>query len=170
MFARHKVAANLAMVLMVMAGIWVLTQLNVQLNPPRDHSRASVGIVWRGARAEDVEKLITVPLEQQLRMRPGVKTLRSTTRVTSTSVQGGTVGQGQIVRQLRGLDQQRDTLGFNELQFADRNGHLVRPGDIAEITRRPRMPRSCSPRWSGSCRVATAHCPVVGILAAGRPT
>lgn len=84
LFARNRVASNLTMVLMLMAGIWAITQLHVQLNPTRDYHEVNVTIVWRGASAEDVEKLITNPLEQQIKTLPGIKTLRSTTRNTVT--------------------------------------------------------------------------------------
>ena len=254
-FTQHKVASNLAMVLMLMAGVWAISKLNVQLNPTREQNYVNVSIAWRGASAEDVEKLITIPLEQQIKTLPDIKTLRSTTRnmFTNLSVEleedadlgkavdlikqrvaqirsfpvdiepptvsrneqqelvaavlitgpdnleeliplarkmeqqlladgidmigfqglpaqeiaiqvdnktlyelglsfnqlglllsglsqdspGGTVGRGQMARQLRSLDQRRDADGFNQLPlFNDKSGRLVRIGDIATVTRR----------------------------------
>ena len=57
-FTHHKVASNLTMVLMLMAGVWAISMLNVQLNPTRTQNYVNVSIVWRGASAEDMEKLI----------------------------------------------------------------------------------------------------------------
>jgi len=85
-FVHHKVACNLTMVLMLMAGVWAISMLNVQLNPTVTQNYVNVTIVWRGASAEDVEKLITNPLEQQIKSLPGIKTLRSTTRNVYTNL------------------------------------------------------------------------------------
>ena len=67
LFADHKLAATLTMILMILSGIWAIISLNVSLNPARPTNTISVNITWRGASAEDVEKLITNPLEHQLR-------------------------------------------------------------------------------------------------------
>ncbi|HHM04218.1 MAG TPA: efflux RND transporter permease subunit [Gammaproteobacteria bacterium] len=66
-FARHKVAANLTMALMILAGGWGLSKLNVQFFPNFALDFAIVRVVWSGAAAEDVESAITTPLEQSLR-------------------------------------------------------------------------------------------------------
>ena len=86
-FVTHRLAANLGMVLMVLAGIWAISRLNVGLNPVQEQRFADVGISWRGASAEDVEKLVTAPLEQQLKTLPGVDTVWSVTRDASSLVQ-----------------------------------------------------------------------------------
>ena len=86
-FVSHRLAANLGMVLMLLAGVWAISQLTVQLNPnqPRPYVNAQVG--WRGASAEDVEKLVTTPLEQQLKTISDVRSVWSVTRDTSSFVQ-----------------------------------------------------------------------------------
>ncbi|TXS92135.1 efflux RND transporter permease subunit [Parahaliea maris] len=78
-FTRHPLAANLLMVMLVLAGIWGLRQLTVQLNPPQPSHSVSVDISWPGAAAEDVEQLITQPVEYQLRSLQNLKSLTSTT-------------------------------------------------------------------------------------------
>ena len=78
-FVEHRLASNLAMALMVLAGVWAISQINVQLNPDQPPRFVNVSIVWRGAAAEDVEKLVTTPVEQQLRTLGEIKTLRSYT-------------------------------------------------------------------------------------------
>ena len=77
LLARHPVAANLMMTMMIIAGIWGLSKLNVQFFPNFDIDFVSVKVVWVGASAEDIEKLITEPLEQQLRGVDRAKELRS---------------------------------------------------------------------------------------------
>ena len=77
LLAGHPVAANLMMTMMIIAGIWGLSKLNVQFFPNFDIDFVSVKVVWVGASAEDIEKLITKPLEQQLRGVDRAKELRS---------------------------------------------------------------------------------------------
>ena len=86
-FVNHRLAANLGMVLMVLAGVWAISRLNVGLNPVQQQRFADVAITWRGASAEDVEKLITTPLEQQIKTLPGVETVWSVTRDASSLVE-----------------------------------------------------------------------------------
>ncbi len=66
-FAKHKVAPNLLMIIMIIAGLLALKKLNVQFFPNFELDVISVSTVWSGASAEDVETAITVPLEQRLR-------------------------------------------------------------------------------------------------------
>ena len=81
-FSQHPVAANLLMVIMFLAGFWALKQLNTQFFPVFDLDFARVTVVWSGASAEDVESLITTPLEQELQDVDFVK------QMTSTSAEG----------------------------------------------------------------------------------
>jgi len=81
-FAHHRVAANLLMVLMVLAGVWGLIKLNTQFFPNFALDFATVRVVWSGASAEDSETGITTPLEQELRNLNGLK------EITSTSATG----------------------------------------------------------------------------------
>ncbi len=82
LFAQHPVAANLLMVVMIILGAFSLTQLNKQFFPNFALDYISVRVVWPGASAEDVERSITVPLEQALRTLDGAK------EMTSTSTRG----------------------------------------------------------------------------------
>ena len=86
-FVEHRLAANLGMVLMLLAGVWAIGQLTVQLNPNQPRPYVNADISWRGASAEDVEKLVTTPLEQQLRTIPDVRSVWSVTRDTWSFVQ-----------------------------------------------------------------------------------
>jgi multidrug efflux pump subunit AcrB len=67
LFAKHRVAANLLMVMMVLAGVIALNKLNVQFFPNFDLDTIAVSTSWSGASAEDMETGITIPLEQRLR-------------------------------------------------------------------------------------------------------
>lgn len=81
-FAQHKVAADLLMIVMLLAGVWALNQLNVQFFPNFELDMITVRVVWRGATSEDVQKSITQPVEQALRSLDNVR------KMTSTSANG----------------------------------------------------------------------------------
>lgn len=77
-FAQHKVAANLLMLIMLLAGVVSLIKLNTQFLPNFEPDYIVVRVVWPGATAEDVAKSIITPLEQELRNLDYVKEMRST--------------------------------------------------------------------------------------------
>jgi len=67
LFARHRVAANLLMAMMILAGVMALKKLNVQFFPNFELDTITVTTIWSGASSEDIETGITIPLEQRLR-------------------------------------------------------------------------------------------------------
>ena len=254
-FTEHRLASNLLMVIMILFGLWGFDHINTQLNPSQSFNAADVTVSWPGASAEDMETLVTRPIEHQMRGLNNLKRMTSKTtngvsriaisltknadmgaaldeikqqvsrvrnlpadvetplvqrrhysemiagvmisgpesldelvnlaksyerellalgidkvnyralpeeelaiqissqtlfelglsldqiagRVANLSqdVPSGTVGRGQVTRQLRGLDQQRDVQGFKQLPILnDSDGPLVALGDMADIERR----------------------------------
>lgn len=81
-FAQHKVAANLLMIIMIIAGLASLSKLNTQFFPTFALDVVTVRIEWRGASAEDVEDSISSRVEQELR------TVDFVDKMTSTSSYG----------------------------------------------------------------------------------
>jgi len=81
-FAHHRVAANLLMVMMILAGLWGLAKLNTQFFPNFALDFVNARVTWTGATAEDVENSITVPIEQELRSLDGLR------EMTSSSTEG----------------------------------------------------------------------------------
>ena len=77
LFTRHRVAANLAMIMMVLAGLWAADRITTQLDPAIDWPVVYINADWPGASAQDVEQLIVVPIEQQLRSLVGVQEIYS---------------------------------------------------------------------------------------------
>ncbi len=75
LFASHRVAANLLMVLMILAGIWGLKKLNTQFFPSFELDVITVQVTWRGAAAEDIERSLILPLEEALRSLTGIDRL-----------------------------------------------------------------------------------------------
>lgn len=105
LFVRHPLAANLTMILMLLAGVWAISSLTIRLNPPQNWKYVSVQIVWRGASAEDVEKLVTNPLEQQIRSLNKVKSIRSTTRNTVAYVSIELESDADVQKAVDGIKQ-----------------------------------------------------------------
>ena len=87
-FARHRVAANLLMVMMLLSGVIALQKLNVQFFPNFELDQISVNTVWSGASSEDIETGITIPLEQRLR---SIDRLKEFTSTSATGVSGITL-------------------------------------------------------------------------------
>lgn len=85
-FVHHKVAGNLVMLMMLLAGVLALTRMNVQFFPTFALDVVSVRVVWSGASAEDVEQGITNPLEQRLRSVNGLKKMTSTSAQSVASI------------------------------------------------------------------------------------
>ena len=78
-FARHPVAANLVMLIMLISGTLALSQLNTKFFPNFSIPIVTVRVVWPGATAEDMERSITIPIEQELR------SVEDLDKITSTS-------------------------------------------------------------------------------------
>ncbi len=86
LFARHKVAPNLLMLIMILMGIVALLKLNVQFFPNFELDYATVRVVWPGANAEDVETSITDPIERVLRNLDGLDEMTSTSALGLSSI------------------------------------------------------------------------------------
>ena len=86
-FAHHKVAANLLMMMMILSGVFALNKLNIQFFPTFELDRVSVRVIWSGASAEDIESSITIPLEQSLKTVDNVKNMTSTSAQNVSSIQ-----------------------------------------------------------------------------------
>ena len=82
-FATHPVAMNILMVVILIAGGYVLLNINVQFFPAFNLQFVSVSTEWPGAAAEDVEISVTNRLELDL------KNLDHLKNMTSTSYFGG---------------------------------------------------------------------------------
>lgn len=78
LFTEHRVAANLLMLLMILAGIWGLKKLNTQFFPSFELDVITIAVPWSGAAAEDVERSIIVPIERELKSVNGIDSLFST--------------------------------------------------------------------------------------------
>lgn len=81
-FARHRLLANLLMLLIFAAGAVGIARMNIQFFPTFALDVIAVRVPWSGASAEDVENGIIIPLEERLKTVDGLK------KMTSTASQG----------------------------------------------------------------------------------
>ncbi len=86
LFARHKVAPNLMMMVMILLGLVALMKLNVQFFPNFELDYATVKVVWPGANAEDVETSITDPIERVIRNIDNLDEMTSTSALGISSI------------------------------------------------------------------------------------
>jgi len=86
LFARHRVAANLLMAMMLLSGYIALQKLNVQFFPNFELDFVTVTTTWSGASAEDIEAGITIPLEQRLRSINRLKEMTSTSASGASAI------------------------------------------------------------------------------------
>jgi len=77
-FARHKVAGNLLLILMLLAGLWGINQLNRQLLPDFSIEAITVEVRWPGASPRDVEANVLEAMEPELRFLEDVDSVQST--------------------------------------------------------------------------------------------
>ena len=77
LFARHRTAPNLLMLLLVLAGIFALLRMNTQFFPNFGIDVISINVEWSGASAEDVDTTIVQAIEPEVRFITGVRRVRS---------------------------------------------------------------------------------------------
>lgn len=75
---RHRMAVLAASLLLIGLGTWVVPQLDVDVLPDLNRPTVSVQIESHGLAAEEVEQLVTVPIEAAMQGLPGVTRVRST--------------------------------------------------------------------------------------------
>jgi len=86
LFVHHRVAANLLMGLIILTGIWSLGKLNTQFFPSFALDIVNVRTAWSGASAEDIERAITKPIEQELFTLDGLHRISSTSATNISAI------------------------------------------------------------------------------------
>lgn len=86
MFANHKVASNLVMIMMILSGLWAADRINTQLDPSAEFPVIVIQATWPGASAEDLEQLIVVPVEQQIANMTDLESYQSFSRNGSATI------------------------------------------------------------------------------------
>ncbi|PLW75858.1 efflux RND transporter permease subunit [Cohaesibacter celericrescens] len=85
-FVHHPNAANLLMIILLIAGLFSLSRMNSQFFPTIATDTIQVSITWSGASAEDVEANILEIVEPKIRFIDGVDTVQSYAREGAASI------------------------------------------------------------------------------------
>ena len=85
-FVRHRNAANLLMIMLVLFGVVAAGRLNTQFFPTVEQPRITINVTWPGASAEDVETNILDSLEPAVRFVDNVKEIKSYAREGAASI------------------------------------------------------------------------------------
>ncbi len=85
-FTRHKTAANLLLVILLVAGLMAVPRMRAQFFPDVIVDNISISFVWKGAGAEDVDAAIVQVVEPTLLAIEGVMGANSTSREGSARV------------------------------------------------------------------------------------
>ena len=85
MFAKHRVAANLLMIIMIIAGLIGVDRLRTQFFPSFELDIITVSVAWPGATAEDVQEGLTVPIENSIEELAVIDSIDATSQFGSAS-------------------------------------------------------------------------------------
>ncbi|RLK50178.1 multidrug efflux pump subunit AcrB [Alkalispirillum mobile] len=139
-FSRHAVAANLVLLLMVVGGLYALSQLNTQFFPNFELDIVNVEVEWQGATAEDVADGITRPLEDELRDLDGLREMVSTSAegisvITLEFSEGTDMAQAvedakERVGRVRNLPPDSETPTINRVTRYDPIARVLLTGDL----------------------------------------
>ena len=86
-FTRHRTAANLLLVLLMVAGLAAIPQMRAQFFPDVVSDEIDIVVTWDGAGAEDVDEAIVAVMEPVLLAVPGVAGSSATSREGRTSIE-----------------------------------------------------------------------------------
>ena len=85
-FTRHPTAANLLLVVMLVAGITGAPNMRAQFFPDVVSDEVSISVRWEGAGAEDVDRAIVQVIEPALMVVDGVADSRATSAEGRASI------------------------------------------------------------------------------------
>src|SRR6056297_2307859 len=85
-FTRHRTAANLLLVLLLVAGITAFPNMRAQFFPDVVSDEINISVQWDGAGAEDVDEAIVAVMEPTLLAVPGVASSSATSREGRASI------------------------------------------------------------------------------------
>ena len=96
-FARNDIAANFLLVGILLAGIHAaMYRIPLQVSPSSDWNNIIIRMEYRGGTAKDVEKAISIPVEEAIRDLPGIARVRA----------NASRGRGMIWAEIKeGIDQ-----------------------------------------------------------------
>jgi len=124
LFATHKTASNVLMVIILLFGLLGLLKINVQSLPDFGFDLITVSVDWQSASPRDVENQIIKSIEPEVRTIGGVRKVNSTARE----------GVGQLsIEFVKNTDMQR--------ALSDVNSAISRIQSLPEDSEKPKVRR-----------------------------
>ena len=77
-FIKHSVVTNWVMIIICIAGIFALSNMNKRINPKLELEEVNIEVPFPGASAVEVEEGIVIKIEEALRGMEGIEKIRST--------------------------------------------------------------------------------------------
>ncbi len=144
LFARHPTAANLLMIMMLIAGALSLTRQNTQFFPDFSIEFVSVVVTWPGASASDVEANIVEALEPDLRQIDDVKNVLGTAKegvgqiavefYPDADMQAGLSAVETAIGQVTTLPEDAEQPVIKRIVFYDTVSRILVSGPIPEAS------------------------------------
>ena len=104
---RHKVTTLLAVIMIAVFGVVYTTQLQMALLPNIEYPAAYVYCYYNGAGPEDIEQLVTRPLESAIMSVPGVDSVTSSSADSISTIQIMYVENTDVDIEVHGLTPQQ---------------------------------------------------------------
>ena len=79
---RNRVLVLAASLLMIGLGSWIVPRLDIDVLPDLNRPTVTIQVESHGLAAEEVEQLVTFPIESAMQGIPGVTRVRSTSSLT----------------------------------------------------------------------------------------
>ena len=82
----NSLFVNLVSVIIIIVGLIVVFGMNREIFPNVSFDIVSITTIFPGATPEDIEKLVTVPIENELREVDGIKEVNSTSAASASLI------------------------------------------------------------------------------------
>jgi multidrug efflux pump subunit AcrB len=142
LFVRHRNAANLIMIMMIIFGVFALGRINTQFFPTTEVPVVTVTVTWSGASAEDVESNILEIMEPELRYLDGIKRVTSRAREGIASIgleyeHGVDIKEAvrdveTAIKTVTNLPEDADEPEVSQAAFFDRVARIAVTGPVSE--------------------------------------
>ena len=108
MFTKHRVAANLLMVVMIISGAIGVDRLRTQFFPSFELDVITVSVAWPGATAEDVQEGLAIPIENAIKELAVINSIDATSQFGSASFRIELFEESNLSQALDEISQQID--------------------------------------------------------------
>ena len=132
--ARNSVAANLMMILLLVGGLWMASNVQKEVFPEFDLDVVQVTVSYPGASPSEVEQGILLPVEEAVQGIQSIEEMSSTAREGSGNIQLELVSGTNRMQALQDIEQAVDRVRTFPEQAEEPEVRLVTPTrDVLEL-------------------------------------